>query len=314
VSALLVGLAGAAAAALAYGSLVERHWYALRRHRVPCLPEGSRPIRLLHLSDLHFRRSQRRKRAFVEGLAATRPDLLVCTGDFLDEPGAVAVTAEALASIRPGAPALFVLGSHDYYASRPSNPLRYLRGPAARRLPDERWRENPWRELVATLEARGWQLLLNREIAIELEGVGRVEVVGLDDPHLDRHDLSVARPRAGAGLRLAVVHSPDPAPELAALGYDLIVAGHTHGGQLRVPGLGALVTNSRIPRRMARGLHRLGGAWLHVSAGLGTSVYAPVRFSCRPEACLLDLVPREADAARAALARDAAARAASTRS
>ena len=114
----------------------------------------------------------------------------------------------------------------------------------------------------------------------------------------------------------AVVAAPGN-PGMAADGVDLILAGHTHGGQLCLPGYGALVTNCDLDRRRAKGMSRWwpgagstgpeGGAapssdappdaaWLHVSAGLGTSPYAPVRFACRPEATLLTLTPRDADA------------------
>ena len=103
------------------------------------------------------------------------------------------------------------------------------------------------------------------------------------------------------------MHSPEPRilDRFTADGYDLLFAGHTHGGQLCVPGFGALVTNCEIERARVSGLHRhpaegepaLGGrrAWLHVSAGLGTSPWAPARFSCRPEATLLTLVPAGSD-------------------
>jgi len=118
-----------------------------------------------------------------------------------------------------------------------------------------------------------------------------IEVVGLDDPHIERHDLRIA-PRTDHGsVGLAVVHAPDPVAELAALGYDLILSGHTHGGQVRLPVLGALVTNSTIPTKLSMGLSRLGRSFLHVSPGLGTSKYAPFRFLCRPEGTLLELVP-----------------------
>jgi predicted MPP superfamily phosphohydrolase len=94
------------------------------------------------------------------------------------------------------------------------------------------------------------------------------------------------------------MHSPEPRllDQFAADGYDLLLAGHTHGGQLCLPGYGTLVTNCGIDRKRARGLHRHpvdGQAWLHVSAGLGTSPWAPARFACRPEASLLTLVPRD---------------------
>ena len=119
-----------------------------------------------------------------------------------------------------------------------------------------------------------------------------IELLGLDDAHLRWHDLRVAPRRAPDRLGVAVMHSPDTAPESAALGYDLVVAGHTHGGQVRIPGIGALVTNCSMPRRLASGLIRMGSAVLHTSPGLGTSKYAPFRFGCRPEATLLELRPR----------------------
>jgi predicted MPP superfamily phosphohydrolase len=289
---ILIGLLAAGLACFLYASLVERNWFVLRRHRVECLPAGARPLRVLHISDLHFRRRQRRKAEFLAHAAGTNPDLVVSTGDFLDESHSVDFTVEAVTCLKPAAGALFVLGSHDYYPSRPSNPFKYLRGPSDHRTMRNR-KQNPWPDLVAGLEARGWTMVLNRATRVEVEGFGSIDVVGLDDPHLLRHDLTVASPRNGDGFRLAIVHSPDAAQALADLDYDLIVCGHTHGGQLRIPGVGAIVTNCTLPRAQARGVSRMGNAWLHVSAGLGTSAYSPFRFACRPEVCLLELVPKK---------------------
>ena len=121
-----------------------------------------------------------------------------------------------------------------------------------------------------------------------------IELLGLDDAHIDRQD-SRAMPRsAPERFGLAVMHSPDSAPESAACGYELILAGHTHGGQVRLPLVGALVTNSAMPRRLAGGLIRMGSAVMFLSPGLGTSKYAPFRFLCRPEATLLQLGRRSA--------------------
>ena len=97
--------------------------------------------------------------------------------------------------------------------------------------------------------------------------------------------------RAPDRFGFAVMHSPDSAPEAASLGYDLIVAGHTHGGQVCLPVVGALVTNCSMPRRLVKGVIGMGGAVLHTSPGMGTSKYAPFRFWCRPEATMLELQP-----------------------
>ncbi|MBI4728641.1 MAG: metallophosphoesterase [Acidobacteria bacterium] len=285
----VLAVAAAGAAVLIYASLVERTWWAVRRHRLPCLPPGSAPLTILHVSDLHMRPGQRRKCRFIASLGSLAPDLAVATGDLLEDDRGAEAVVEALSAIRARLGGVFVLGSHDYFRSGPKIPLGYLRarrGPAAEagrtneRLP----------EMIAGLERAGWRLASN--LAFE---TGGIDIAGLDDPYLGRDDLSVASPRAREGFRLALVHAPDPARALAARGFDLILAGHTHGGQLRVPGIGALVTNSTVPRRWARGVHSVDGAWLHVSAGLGTSVHAPVRFACRPEACLLELVARVSD-------------------
>jgi predicted MPP superfamily phosphohydrolase len=138
--------------------------------------------------------------------------------------------------------------------------------------------------------AEGWTDLDNVHLLGEL-GDLPVEVAGLHDAHIDRADLRVLPRRAPERLGLAVMHSPDAAPEAAACGYQLIFAGHTHGGQVRLPLVGALLTNSSLPPRLASGLIRIGGAWLSLSPGLGTSKYAPFRFSCRPTAIWLELSP-----------------------
>jgi predicted MPP superfamily phosphohydrolase len=263
-----------------YAVFVERNWFALRTHRVACLPHGARPIRILHVSDLHLRAGQRRKRAFLRALGAQRADLVVGTGDFLGDAASAPATVETLGPMRSGAPALYVLGSNDYYGPKLKNPLNYFR----KRRAHVAGAPNPWEEMVAGLGAHGWTLLSNETAVVD-----GVDVVGLDDAHIGRADLSVAAPRSGPGFRLAIAHSPDVANQLAASGYDLVLCGHTHGGQLCLPGFGALVTNSALPRRMAKGVHRIEGAWLHVCGGLGTSMFAPFRFACRPEACVLEL-------------------------
>jgi predicted MPP superfamily phosphohydrolase len=195
------------------------------------------------------------------------------------------VTA-ALREVRGRLASYFVLGSNDYFAPQPLNYVNYFRKDRPRRMGIR----GRGRDLVALLEADGWIHLKNQKASVALDGT-RLEVLGLDDPHIERHDLRVA-PRADPeAIGVAVVHSPDPAPELAALGYQLIVTGHTHGGQVRLPVVGALVTNSDIPTRLAMGLSRLGPALMHVSPGLGTGKFAPFRFLCRPEATMLELVP-----------------------
>ena len=288
IAAVPTALLAAGAAGLGYAALVERNAFTLRRYNVPgVLPRGSAPLRVLHLSDIHMRPDQRRKQDWVRSLAELRPDLVVNTGDNLASANGVPATLDTLSAFA-GLPSVFVLGSNDYFAPKAKNPLKYF-FPNHKRVAGG---PNPWRDLVAGLRDLGWADLTNRRTTVDVSGA-KVDVVGVDDPHLKRDDPAVAAVPAdpGADLRLALVHAPEPRvlDLYAAGGYQLMFAGHTHGGQLRVPFYGALVTNCGIDRARARGLSRWGDAWLHVSAGLGTSPFAPVRFACRPEASLLTL-------------------------
>ncbi|HVE97715.1 MAG TPA: metallophosphoesterase [Mycobacteriales bacterium] len=276
-------------AVVGYAAGIERNAFHVREVEVPVLPAGTRELRVLHVSDVHITPDQRRKRDFVAGLVSLEPDLVVDTGDNLGSRDGVPAMLSALDPLL-SLPGAFVLGSNDYYAPRPKNPLKYF-FPGHKRVHGE---SNPWPELVAGMRARGWVDLTNRRAEIEAGG-RRIALAGVDDPHLRRDDPSVAEVPAErtADVRIAVVHAPEPRvlDRFARSGYDLMLCGHTHGGQLRVPGFGALVTNCGIDRARARGLSRYAGAWLHVSPGLGTSPYAPVRFACRPEVTLLRLVP-----------------------
>ena len=281
-------LAAAGAACVGYGVLVERDWYRLRRQRVEALEPGQPPLTVLHLSDLHLTAADHRRMAFLERLAGEPVDLVVLTGDMLGEPEGLDPVLDVLGRFRPRLGAVAVLGSNDYWAPRFLNPLSYFLGPSSRRRRSSA--RNPWRELIDGLEARGWTVLSNDRGRLD-----DIELAGMDDPHIRRDDPAVAIPPNGqVRLRLGVVHSPyrRALDAFAGNGYDLVLAGHTHGGQVRLPGVGALVTNCDLPREQVRGLSRWGSSWLHVSAGLGTSKYAPFRFACRPEASLLDVVPK----------------------
>jgi predicted MPP superfamily phosphohydrolase len=290
----------AGASVTAYAGLYERTRWTLRRFDVPVLAPGSAPLTVLHVSDLHMTAGQRSKQEWVAALAELEPDLVIDTGDNLAGFDAVPPTLKALDPLldRPGA---FVMGSNDYYAPRPKNPLKYFRTHHKRVLGTPL----PWRNLRDGMLARGWLDLTNATGSLLVDG-RRIAFAGVNDPHLrlDRYDEVAGPADPTADLRIGLSHSPEPRvlDRFAADGYDLLLCGHTHGGQLRVPGYGALVTNCGIDRARSRWLHRWtepsaeqpAGTWLHVSAGLGTSPYAPVRFACPPEATLLTLTAREA--------------------
>lgn len=289
-----LGIAAAAAAAIGYASGAEPRWFRLRRYEVPVLPPEGRPVRILHISDAHLTPYQRRKMAWIRALDDLRPDLVVNTGDSIAHRNAVPSFVSGLGPLlnRPG---VFVFGSNDYYAPQLKNPLRYLWQSGRVGEPPKGLPRLPWPDLRDRLTEAGWLDVTHRRVRLSVAGVD-VEIAGIDDSHigLDRYDTVAGPADPDADVHLAVMHSPEPINLDAFVrdGYDLLLAGHTHGGQVRVPGYGTVVTNCGIDRALARGLHRYGDGWLHVSAGLGTSPTAPIRFACPPEATLLTLVPR----------------------
>ncbi|MEJ9077062.1 metallophosphoesterase [Gordonia malaquae] len=288
VARLAAGAAGAAAAGLVYSTVIERNAFALRHVTAPILEPGSSSLRVLHISDIHMMPNQHLKQAWISELDSLEPDLVVNTGDNLAHPNAVPAVVQSLGGLlsRPG---LFVFGSNDCFGPKPKNPFKYFKKDHKRTHGEPL----PWQDLRAAFTERGWLDATHAVRELEVAGV-RIASAGVDDPHIerDRYETIAGRPNPLAQLRLGLTHSPEPRvlDAFADDGYDLVMAGHTHGGQLCVPGYGALVTNCHIDRSRVKGLSRWGASMaLHVSAGLGTSPYAPARFSCRPEATLLTL-------------------------
>ena len=300
-------------AAFAWGSLVERRRFTLREVTVPVLAPGSDPITVLHLSDLHMAPWQRDKQDWVRGLAALKPDLVVNTGDNLGHEDGIAGVEYALEPFK-GIPGIFVNGSNDFFGPQPKNPLKYFGGPSSLRTRHVELDTDDLHRVFADL---GWTDLNNAAEALDINGT-HLEMFGVDDPHIrrDRLDLITGAidemrgndplteetwpdPEEPTGprstLTVGVVHAPYQRVlnSFVNHGAQLILAGHTHGGQVCVPKFGALVTNCDIPRRQVKGLSfwnvGLRTSYLNVSAGLGTSIYAPVRFACPPEATLLTL-------------------------
>lgn len=320
-----VGMGAAAALGLAWG-LVEAEARVVRTHRLAVLPAGADPVRVLHLSDIHLLPRNRSRMAWLRGLDALEPDLVVNTGDNISAAASVPLVLDALGPLlrRPG---VFVPGSNDYYEPKPANPFRYLAGPS--RMDEDRARL-PTEALFGAFRAAGWADLTNRGSVLSVPTragtVLEVLAAGTDDPHLgldawggfpapapapapapgdaaasgpaSAHDDGAARPGGDGRFRLGVTHAPyrRVLDAMTVDGADLLLAGHTHGGQVCLPGFGALVTNCDLPRAQASGVSTWTAAGrtvpLEVSAGLGTAPSAPVRFACRPEAVVLELLPR----------------------
>ncbi|MCU1550326.1 MAG: metallophosphoesterase [Glaciihabitans sp.] len=303
-------VAAAGLAALAWGVFVERNRFTIRHEVLPILDSGARPLTVLHLSDLHMAPWQTAKQEWIRSLAVFEPDLVINTGDNLGHMNGLEGVERALEPFRD-VPGVFVNGSNDYFGPVMKNPVNYF-------LPPRPHTKNPPDLDTGALESffedsLGWLSLNNTARAMLVKG-SRLEFFGVNDAHRSWDHLE-RLPGAIDEMRENVAWQDDPADRdvvsigvthapyqrvldaFVTYGADAIFAGHTHGGQVRIPGLPPLVANCDLPRNQAQGLstwkHAARSAWLNVSAGLGTSIYAPVRFSCPPEAVLVTLTPRD---------------------
>ena len=284
----------------------ERNWFALRRCDVPVLPAG----RGAAAGAAHLRRAPdaRPPPADVLGQVAGRPG----SPTWWSTPAIPSPTREAvepfLDALGPllDRPGVFVYGSNDLYLAGAEEPAALSVADSSHRARPGR-PDLPWAELGAGMTAAGWLDVNNRRGRVK---AGRPRHRGGRRARLAHQARPLRRDRRaggpGADLRLGVMHSPEPAgARQVHRGRLRPAAGGPHPRRPgpRCPGYGALVTNCGIDRERVSGLHRHPAAppqpaepdsrpWLHVSAGLGTSPWAPVRFACRPEATLLTLVPR----------------------
>jgi predicted MPP superfamily phosphohydrolase len=254
---------------------------------------SDKPLRILHISDLHFAPGQTKKSDFLSSLADLNPDLVVNTGDNLGHKNAINPALQALEPLAKF-PGVFVNGSNDYRSPKLKNPLRYFYGPS--KVREER--DIDTERFTSELENFGWLNLNNQSGQLKLSDL-QIGFLGLDDPHENLDDLaSIPSQResvGGSDLVLGIAHAPylRVLESFTNAGAAMVFAGHTHGGQLCLPGQRALVSNCDLPTEYATGL----SGWsfgekesiLHVSAGLGCSIYAPLRVFCPPQATLIEL-------------------------
>jgi predicted MPP superfamily phosphohydrolase len=266
--------------------------YKVRTSTLPLLPKGSRDIKVLHFSDLHLTPNKKREIADIKSFTELRPDLVISTGDFLAHKDAVKVALNALDELLD-LPGLFVFGSNDYYAPQFKNPLSYLRKDNGERKLENKL---PWQSLQKQLVKRGWQDLNHNKVKLKVNGVV-IEARGTDDAHLELDDYRKVEGKVSkaADLALGVTHAPYERiiAAMAQDKLDLIFAGHTHGGQIRLPWFGgskSLTTNCDLENWRSRGITKVNDEpWLNVSAGMGMSPFAPIRFACPPEVSLITL-------------------------
>lgn len=281
-----VAAAGAATGAAVAGyALSQPYRYGIVDVPVP-VAASVPALSILHLSDLHLQARHRRLPEFLRELPRriNEVDLVLATGDLIEDDSGIDAAVETLNGVAARLGRFYVLGSHDYYQARFQAFTKYFRTaqakPKAPRAATTRLEEG--------LRDGGWVPLHNTSHVVDSTH-GQIRIAGVDDPYLRRHRTDHIRRARTDRLAIGLVHAPDVVSEWALAGFDLVVAGHTHAGQVRLPVAGAVVTNSSLPTALAGGLHRVGNMWLHVSPGLGHGKYTPVRFGVRPAVHILQL-------------------------
>jgi predicted MPP superfamily phosphohydrolase len=268
--------------------------FRIRNVELKLLPPGRKPLRILHFSDIHLTPRNSKVLEFIKSWSSLSPDLIISTGDHIAHADSIPLLIDALKPLS-GLPSFYVFGSNDYYAPCFKNPLRYL-------MPDRGIRihgpELPWPALDKGLQDLGWIKLHDLKIETEVSGT-ILELRGTDDAHLnlDRYD-DIKGYRSSVDISLGVIHAPYKRvlDAMSLDGVDLIFAGHTHGGQIRIPWLGgtkSLTTNCDLPNSRSRGLTRdESETWLHVSAGLGHASNHLFRLFSPREISILDLLTK----------------------
>ena len=253
--------------------------------QVPDLPPGLDGLRMLHVADTHFPANGESLPRFLEAARRRRYDLVVGTGDFVDSQAGWEVALRAFRSLDPALGIFAVIGGHERYGRlRRRDLLTRLGGRGRRDWVDP----SPF---LDGLRKAGVRVLMNESTPAEIEGE-LVRFVGIDDAYHDLDRLEEALPPQGLsapGFPILLSHSPDGVLHPAARGIPVALCGHTHGGQIRIPGYGAPVRHARaVGRSNASGLLRIGDTQVVISRGFGTTTL-PLRFACRPELGIVEL-------------------------
>lgn len=271
---------------LVWMSFIEPHWYVLKKIKIGNQKKLRKPISILHLSDIHFVKNPGSKRRFFQKLSMLNPDLIFLTGDIIDNNDGINTAVQMISGLRARYGTFLVLGNHEYYDYGWLDSIRYHLG-----LGKTTVTRNNVPRFIAELKKIGVHVLVNEPMKLEVHGTPTF-IAGTDDPVTQRIDLERALHGMNPhSLNILLVHHLDAILKLSHHGIDFAFAGHTHGGQIRLPFLGPLVCETQLPRQYVEGLHQYKGMTVFVSRGLGAGRSLFPRFFCRPEAIFFELTP-----------------------
>lgn len=260
---VLLGVLGLCALVLVYALAVEPNMVTLKSLDLRISGFGEAPVRVVQISDVHMRSLGWRERRVERLVRRASPDLVAVTGDLVSTTGAAADACRWIRELAGLAPVYFVPGNYTYLVGG--------------------------EDYISRLAAAGAVVLRNRALRLTVRGT-RFWLLGVDDPSTTRSRLEDAMSDVtGPGPKVLIAHFPTIGEQASYYGIELVLAGHTHGGQVRLPFAGAVVPfGSALLEKYQRGLYRIDGTTMYVSSGIGTTG-VPVRFLCPPEVVLLTL-------------------------
>ncbi|MDD3627086.1 MAG: metallophosphoesterase [bacterium] len=253
-------------AILVYGIFIEPFRIKLNDVRIenrnPC--EG-KSLKILHISDLHLRRFGRREEKLTQMLSSLQPDLILITGDFMENIENPNQYKKLFESLHSRLGVFGVLGNNDYGINKNTKRVKKIEG---------------------FLERMNVEILKNSSAVVE----ENIRIIGLDDPHKGYDNLSLAFQdiRKDDSLRLVLAHSPETLDFILSRKPDLVLTGHTHGGQISFPFIGPVFLNIKKGFRIMTGLNYFNEIPVYQSSGVGITMF-PIRLNCRPEITMITL-------------------------
>ncbi len=270
---------------LFWSAWIEPRWFHINTYCIQLKKKLPHPLRILHLSDIHFEAHDHGLDRFFKRLSQDEFDLIFITGDIIDHDAGVPHAVHSLSRLRAKLGIFAVLGNHDFYNYRLRDALNGNL-PFGKRDPQLR---NNVQMLIESLEAIGIHFLQNSSYELPSFG-GAVRIHGLDDPTTGKADYAKVNPSLDQeAVHLVLAHSLDAIRHLNQEKIDMIFSGHSHGGQIRLPIIGPIITHTRMPRRYASGVHRLKETTCVVSRGVHAGRAFRLRFLCPPEAIVIEL-------------------------
>lgn len=265
-----------------YASRIESRRYQFEKLRINTAGGGKKLLKVLHLSDLHLSAPETHKIDFLQSITDADYDLVFLTGDIFEDLSGIQYASKLLAR-QPRLGAYAVLGNHEYYAY---TMLQRTIG----RLSKRHRHPKSMRDVTPVidgLERVGIRVLRDEAVSLSRE---EIHIVGIDYPNIAEEKLTeLVNDVPDNYLKLGLMHVPENMSYMSRAGFHVVFMGHTHGGQVRIPGLGALTSNSELPRSQASGLIWRDQTAFHISRGLGADPRTNFRLFCPPAATLIEI-------------------------